>query len=479
MTTQPTRSVRRPRQSDPGPARDRSTRLLLFGLSLGYFMVLLDTTVVTVALPAIGHGLSGGLTSLQWVSNGYTLTFAALLLTAGVVSDRIGGRRAFLIGLWTFALISGLSAAATSTALLIALRALLGMAGAMLLPTSLALVARTFAEPAARARALGAWASISGAALAGGPVVGGLLTDTLGWRSIFLVNLPVALTSIVIVTRHAPETVRVTGVGIDVTGQVAAIAALAGLTYGLIQGGAVGWTAPPVLGALTVCVAAGVLFVLAERRPGGSRRAPMLPLPMFGNRAFSAGLLSGLLVNVGLSGVLFVLSLSFQQVRGYSALATGVAFLPLTLPTVFNPVFTGRLVARIGPRVPALVGFVVMAMATGVQASFIGGSTVAVVATAVGSFLLGCGVSLAVPSLIVAVVGSVPPERVGIGAGALNSARQAGAVLGVAVLGSVFGASPSTAGGTRAALVVAAALLLAGAVVSGLFLDRTDRADRA
>lgn len=476
MTTQPVRAAEHAaEQTEPaGSVRTGggSTGLLLVGLSLGYFMVMLDTTVVTVALPAIGRNLSGGLTSLQWVSNGYTLTFAALLLTAGALSDRIGGRRVFLSGLWAFAVISGVSAAANSMGLLIALRALLGVAGAMLLPTSLAVIANVFTESGARARALGAWASISGAALAAGPVVGGLLTDTLGWRSIFLINVPVALTAIVIVTRHAPETPRRTGRGIDLTGQIAAIVALSGLTYGLIQSGGAGWGAPDVIAAFAVFAVAGVIFLVAERRPVTTRHEPMLPLGLFGNRTFSAGLFAGLLVNFGLSGVLFVLSLSFQQARGYSALAAGVAFLPLTLPTAFNPVFTGRLVARIGPRIPVLTGFVTMGVATLIQALFTGDSTASVVATTVGLLLLGFGISLAIPSLVTAVVGSVPREQSGIGSGALNSVRQTGAVLGVAVLGAVLGSSSSVAAGTQAALVVAGVLLLLGAVVAGMFIGR-------
>ena len=181
---------------------------LLVGISLGYFMVLLDTTIVTVALPKIQESLHGTLSELQWVSNAYTLTFAALLLTAGALSDKFGGKQVFTIGLWAFAILSGISTLASTINVLIVMRALLGIAGALLLPTSLAIIANTYTDPAARAKALGGWAAITGIALAMGPVIGGILTDTVGWRAIFLINVPVAILSIGLTLTFARETSR-------------------------------------------------------------------------------------------------------------------------------------------------------------------------------------------------------------------------------------------------------------------------------
>jgi DHA2 family methylenomycin A resistance protein-like MFS transporter len=447
-------------------------RPLLVGLSLGYFMVLLDTTIVAVALPKIGSSLRGGLTALQWVSNGYTLTFAALLLTAGVVSDRLGGRRVFLVGLGAFGVISAISAASTSMAMLISTRALLGIAGAMLLPSSLSLIANAFTDPAARARALGSWAAITGAALAAGPVVGGLLTDSVGWRSIFLVNVPVAAVSLFLTTRYAPETARNLGRGIDLPGQLTAVIALAALTFGLIESTPRGWGSIEVIGSLVLALVAGAAFLLIERREQRQGRVPMLPAGLFSSRTLQAGLFAGLLVNFGLSGALFVLSLFFQDGRGYTAATAGLAFLPLTLPTAFNPVFTGRLVGRIGPKVPSTIGFALMAVGAAIQALFTGNSGIDLAATVVGLLALGFGVSFAIPSLITAIMSSVPKELTGIGGGALNSARQTGAVLGVAVLGAVLGASRTNATGTSIALAVCAALLALGAVVVYTALPR-------
>ncbi|MFE3128020.1 MFS transporter [Streptomyces hydrogenans] len=459
-----------PTEAGDGPAR--STRGLLLGLALGYFMVLMDTTIVTVALPDIGHSLHAGLSSLQWVSNGYTLTFAAFLLTAGTLSDRFGGRRVFLVGLWTFGLISAASALVGSVELLVVARALLGISGALLLPTSLAIVANSFSDPAARAKALGTWAAITGVALAAGPLVGGVLTDSIGWRAIFLVNVPIALVSIVITAKGAAETGRNAARGLDLPGQVSAIVALGALTFGLIQAGGAGWTAPEVLGSFALFVVAAGVFIAVERREATERHTPMLPLRLFRSSTFSAALFAGLLINFARSGVLFTLSLLFQQGRGYSAFLAGLAFLPLTLPTAFNPIFTGRLVARIGPRTPATAGFALMGVGTLVQAGTTSDSAVSVAVSSLGLLLLGFGISYAMPSLVVAVMGSVPRELSGIASGALNSARQTGAVVGVAILGSILNGASSIEAGTRVSVIASGVLLLIGSVVVFGFVGR-------
>ncbi|ADJ50034.1 MFS transporter methylenomycin A resistance protein [Amycolatopsis mediterranei S699] len=408
---------------------------LLAGLSLGYFLVMLDTTIVTVALPA----LSPSLPAQQWISNGYTLTFAAFLLTAGAWSDRFGARRVFSAGLVSFAALSGLSALSFATPLLIALRALLGVAGALLVPSSLSLIAAAYPVPAARAKAMGVWAAVSGTGLVAGPLLGGLLTEAFGWRAIFLVNVPVAAVAWAL-SRSAPLSPARPG-RIDVVGQLSAVVALSTLTYALIERS---W------GALLLSAVAAAVFVRSQRHPEA-----MLPARLFRKRAFPLGLAAGAIVNFGLSGVLFVLSLYFQENRGYPPSATGLAFLPLTIPTAFNPIFTGRLVARSGPRVPAVSGFLLMSAGTLVQAW----STSPAI-SAVALALLGFGVSLAIPSLLAAVVTAAPPELTGVAGGALNASRQTGAALGVAILGALLTGTTASI-----ALLTAAGVLLAGALV--------------
>ncbi|WP_081952181.1 MFS transporter [Kitasatospora phosalacinea] len=438
-------------------------RALLIGLSLGYFMVLLDMTVVSVALPAMADHLDVGLSGLQWVTNGYTVTFAALLLTAGWLSDRFGGRRVFLWGLAAFGALSGVSALATTLPVLVALRLALGAAGALLLPSSLAVITNAYPDPAPRARAVGSWAAITGAALAAGPVVGGVLTDTVGWRAIFLINVPPALAGLLITARLAPETARKQRGGLDLAGQLSSVLALAALVYALIEGPDLGWGAAEVLTALVLAALASAAFLVAEARAGD---AAMVPLRMFRSPGFSPAVGAGLLANFGLSGLLFVLSLFFQEGRDYSPAVTGLVFLALTLPTAFNPVYTGRLVGRTGPRGPATLGFLLMGTGALVQAPFTGGSALALAATLTGLLAFGFGVSFTLPALVAGTAGAVPAEFAGTGAGVLNSARQVGASLGVAVLGLVLDLSPSSAEGTRWALVTSGAVLLLGAVVT-------------
>ncbi|MGW3993866.1 MFS transporter [Amycolatopsis sp. NPDC004772] len=407
---------------------------LLTGLSLGYFLVMLDTTIVTVALPA----LSPSLPAQQWISNGYTLTFAAFLLTAGAWSDRFGARRVFFLGLTSFAALSGLSALSVSAPMLIALRALLGVAGALLVPSSLSLIAVANPVPSARAKAMGVWAAVSGTGLVAGPVLGGVLTEAFGWRAIFLVNVPVALVALAL-SRSAPSTPARPG-WFDVVSQVSAVVSLSTLTYALIERS---W------GALVLAVAAAAVFVRSQRHPEA-----MLPARLFRVRAFPLGLAAGAIVNFGLSGVLFVLSLYFQKTRGYPPSTTGLAFLPLTIPTAFNPIFTGRLVARSGPRIPAVSGFALMSGGALLQAA-----TTSAALSVAALALLGFGVSLAIPSLLAMVVTAAPPELTGIAGGALNASRQTGAALGVAILGALSAATT-----TSIALFTAAGVLLAGAL---------------
>ncbi|AGL17246.1 MFS transporter [Actinoplanes sp. N902-109] len=426
---------------------------MLLGLSLGYFLVLLDLTAVAVALPDIAAALHTDVAGLQWVSNGYTLTFAAFLLPAGRLADRYGGRRVFLAGLLAFGVLSAGSAAATGLAVLVVLRLALGVAGALLLPSSLAVITTAYPDPARRARAVGAWAAITGVALAAGPVAGGLLTGLAGWRAIFLVNVPLVLLALVLTRRSAPATgpVPTRRGSADVLGQAAAVVALAAVTWALIEGEPAGYV---------VAVVAAAVLVAAEVRAGD---AALLPPRLFRDRAFPAALLAGLLANFGLSGLLFVLSLFLQNSRGYPALTAGLAFLPLTIPPVVNPVLTGRLAGRIGSRVPAVIGFLLMAPGALVLAA----SAANPVVRAGALLLFGTGVSFTLPALVVGVAATVPAELAGIGGGALNSARQVGAALGVAVLGSMLAAAPTTAAGTRTALGVTGLVLLAGAVVAG------------
>ncbi|MEK3722695.1 MFS transporter [Paenibacillus sp. FSL H8-0034] len=440
--------------------------LLLLGLSLGYFMVLLDMTVVSVALPAIRDELGGGISGLQWVVNAYTIVFAGLLLSMGVFADKLGAKRVYAGGLAIFLAASAISAAVSTLGALIGLRAILGIGGAALMPASLALLAHAYPGSAERARALGIWAAVTGVAMAAGPVVGGLLVDSFGWRSIFLLNVPLAGISLIMTFLFVRETERKPWQSFDLGGQITAIAAIAAVSFGLMEGETYGWDSPIILAAFSLALLGAILFLIVEAKG----KTPLLPLRLFRNATVSAGMAAGMAINIGLSGILFVLPLFFQQIRGLSAHIAGLALLPMMIPLAFNPILTGRIVARIGARIPMTVGFSLGAVGTLLQVWTEVNTTYAI--TLIGLLLIGFGASFTIPSLMAAVISSVPKEQTGAISGALNSSRQLGATLGVAILGSILSGSKSFMAGMHISLIVTAVILFGGGLLSFAFIGR-------
>jgi DHA2 family methylenomycin A resistance protein-like MFS transporter len=419
----------------------RPARLL--GVSLGYFLVLLDTTVLTVALPDLRRSLGGTVAGQQWAVTGYTVVFAALLLGAGAVADRYGARRVFAAGVAAFGVLSLAGAAAPALWVLVGVRALLGAAGACCLPASLALIARLYPAPAERARALGAWAAITGAALAAGPIVGGGLVSLAGWRAVFLVNVPVAAVALLLTAGPALAAPRGAG-RVDGVSQGLAAVFLACVTAAVIEAGAASPRAvPAALGALLV------LPALVRRQRRSPR--PLVPSALLRVPVARAALLSGAAVNFALSGTLFVVSLLLQDRYGWGPLAAGVAFLPLTLPTAVNPLVTGRLVARYGPRRPVLAGLVLLVAGALVLAAAPGYPVLAV-----GLAVTGLGVSFALPALVTATVAAAPDGLAGTAGGLLNAVRQVGATVGVAAMGALV--APTLAAAPWAMLLSAAVL---------------------
>jgi MFS transporter, DHA2 family, methylenomycin A resistance protein len=314
------------RDSEAGPAPSKlATSLTLAAMSLGYGVVQLDVTIVNTALNAIGTSLGGGVAELQWVVGAYTIAFAAFILTAGALGDRIGSKRIFIAGFALFTAASVACALAPSAAILISARCVQGLAAAILVPNSLALLSHAYTDEKARGRAVGIWAAGASLALTAGPFVGGGLITLVGWRSIFLVNLPIGLAGLWLAWRFAGETTRSPQRGIDLPGQVTAVAALGFLAGAIIEGGALGWSSPFVIAGFAAFAICAALFVWRETRAP----QPMLPLRLFKNRMFALTSLIGLLVNVAIYGLIFVLSLYFQQVNGLSAFETGLAFVPM------------------------------------------------------------------------------------------------------------------------------------------------------
>lgn len=428
--------------ANPRPSRKRSSALA--GISLGYFMVLLDMTVLSVAEPDLASSLDTSMAGLQWVTAGYTVAFAALLLSAGAAADRFGAARLFRAGITVFTLASLLSAFAPGLWALVLLRAVSGVAAAACVPASMAMIAQLYPEPAARARAVSAWAAISGAAVAAGPLVGGALVDAAGWRSIFLVNVPIGLAVLALTLGRAVACPR-SDRPIDWSAQVAAAVVLALSTDALIAAGSQAW-AHAVSSSLGFAVSVLVFLRLERRSP-----APVLNRALLRSGRVRAGLLAAAAVNFALTGGLFVLPLLLQQERHLDPLETGLAFLPLTIPFAANPPFTGKIVARVGPRRPILAGLALLAAGGAVLAGVVfahGGY----LWLAVGLVLTGFGVSYALPALVVALVGAAPAGTAGAVGGLLNTVRQVGATLGVVVMGA------AVAAGTGWALLMSAAV---------------------
>jgi DHA2 family methylenomycin A resistance protein-like MFS transporter len=426
-------------------------RLVLTAALLGFFMISLDATAVNVALPAIGRSLHGATSGLQWAVDGYTVPFAALLITAGAVSDRLGARRVFGWGLSVFALASAACGLAPALPALVAARVVQAGAGAVVLPSSLALVRQAFADPAARGRAIAIWSAGGAAAMAGGPVLGGVLTSALGWRAIFFVNLPAGLVTLAFAAR-APRSPRLAA-PLDPAGQVAAIVALAGLAFGVISGGASGFTSSAAIAALAVAAVAALGFAVAESRVA----RPMVPLALLRSRAVATCLLTGFSINASFYGIFFVLSLYFQRILGESALVAGLLFLPMTGLLAIANLASARVAARWGHHVPVRIGLVAgtLGMALLIFTRSRTGLEIALVPA-------GAGLGFALPSLTFLLLDSLPPAQAGLAGGLFNASRQAGGALAVAVFGALV--SGSFVAGMQVSMVISAGLLLGSTV---------------
>ncbi len=434
---------------------------------LGSGVAFLDGTVVNVALPAIADDLGAGLADLQWVLNAYLVTLSSLLLLGGSLGDLYGRRRIYLIGLVGFALTSLGAAVSPSVAALVAARALQGVAGALLVPGSLAILSATF-HPDDRSRAVGAWSGLGGVATAVGPFAGGWLVDSASWRWIFVINLPVAAAAIAITARHVPEsrdddlppTVRP-----DLPGAALAAVGLGAACYALIEGPA-GVTAGVAVAAVVAVVAlAG--FVVVER----AVPHPMLPLEVFRSRQFTGANLTTLAVYTGLGGATFLLTLQLQLGLGYSALQAGASLLPVTILMLTLSARFGALAQRVGPRPLMTVGPIVVAVGLLLFTRVEPGASYArtVLPAAV---VFGLGLAATVAPLTAAVLGAVDERHLGVGSAVNNAVARGAGLLAVALLPAAAGLDPaspaSVAGGFDTAMVVAAAVCALGGLIAGV-----------
>lgn len=427
----------------------------LFGLCLGTALIVMEANVVNVAVPVIRARLHADAATGLWVVDAYTLVFAVLLLSAGRAGDRIGARRCYLIGLLIFGVASVLCSLAGQAALLIAARALQGVGAALLAPAPLSLITRMYADPAARAKAVSAWVAVGGIGFTIGPLLSGLLVDSLGWRSIFLLNVPVVLLTGWLVLRHTGE-VAGRPVSFDPVGQVLAIFGLTGVVYGLVSSSLAGWGSPSVLGPVAGGLMMLTAFVATQRAGGRLGREVLLPPGILASRPVLAGLLSGAVYNFTLYGMLLVYTYYFQDAGHYSAMRTGFAFLPLTLTAIAASwLIGGRFAARWGPRAGVCAGMLLSAAGLAILAAR-GTGPYPVVAG--GFIVFSVGMGLSAPAQTLAVMTFSSDEHKNMASSALNTARQTGGVTGVALLGALTATHP--AGGLPIAMLVAVAACL-------------------
>src|ERR1700722_15013354 len=437
----------------------------------------MDVTMINVALPSIGGDFGAPVSGLQWTVEAYMLVVASLLMLSGSVGDRVGRRAVFQLGLVIFTLGSLACSLAPGLGWLIAFRALQAVGGSMLNPVAMGIVTNTFTEPAERAKAIGIWGSVFGLSVALGPVIGGTLVDSVGWRGVFLINIPVGIAAIALTARYVPESRAVVQRRLDPLGQVLVIAVLGTISYGIIEGPDLGWGSVPVVACFAVAAAATAALLAWSRRAA----QPLLDLRFFRSLPFSGAALTAVTGMCAFAGFLFLITLYLQEVRGYSALTAGLFLVPMALVMACSAPLCGQVIAAHGTRVPLLIA------GTGITA---GGVLLTFLTAASPAWyvllccvVLGAGMGWVNAPVTNNAVAGMPRARAGTASGIASTSRQVGSSLGVAVTGSVLAAGlhggalgAGFASATKPAWWIVAAM---GVTVFGLALATTGRAGRA
>jgi EmrB/QacA subfamily drug resistance transporter len=458
--------------------RSYGRRMLILAICcMSLLIVGLDATIVNVALPSIQRELHASVSGLQWTIDAYTLVLASFLMLSGSTADRVGRRRTFLTGLAAFTLGSLLCSLAPSLGWLVAFRMLQAVGGSMLNPVAMSIITNTFVEPRERARAIGIWGGVFGVSMALGPIVGGLLVETVGWRGIFWVNLPVGVAGIILTLLFVPESRAPRARPFDPVGQVLVIVTLAALTYGIIEGPGSGWTSAKILACFAVSLAALIALIRYEPR----RADPLIDLRFFRSAPFSGATLIAICAFAALGGFLLLSTLYLQNVRGYSALHAGLFMVPLAAMTIIGAPVSGRIVAARGPRLPLAVAGVAI-IASGLMLTRLTAATSA--GWLIAAFVVfGIGFGAVNAPITNTAVSGMPRTQAGVAAAIASTSRQVGQSLGVAVIGSA--AVSALAGSFRAGFPAAshvgwwivtgcgAAILLLGLLTSGAWARGT------
>ncbi|MEU6080899.1 MFS transporter [Streptomyces sp. NPDC047108] len=454
-------------------------RLLVLGICcMSLLIVSLDNTVLNVALPSMREDLHASLSGLQWTIDAYTVVLASLLMLAGSTADRIGRRKVFQAGLVIFTVGSLLCSLAPTLEWLVAFRMLQAVGGAMLNPVAMSIITNVFTEPRDRARAIGVWGGVVGISMAAGPLIGGVLVESVGWRSIFWINLPVGIAALLLTARYVPESRAPRPRRFDPVGQLLVIVLLGCVTYAIIEAPVAGPGSPLILTCAGAAAVALVALVLYEPR----REEPLIDLRFFGSAPFSGATVIAVSAFAALSGFLFVNTLYLQEIRGLSPLGAGVWMLPMAAMTLVWAPVSGRLVASRGPRLPLLIAGVTMAASGVLFAGFDAEASVPLLFT--GYVLFGLGFGLVNAPITNTAVSGMPRAQAGVAAAVASTSRQVGATLGVAVIGAVLAAGVHGTGdvdgfaaASRGAWWIIAgcgvSVLIVGAATTGSWAART------
>lgn len=434
----------------------------LIALCLGFFMVIIDVTIVNVALPSIAIGLHTNLSWLEWIMDGYTLTFACLLLTAGHMGDQFGAKKLFQYGVSFFVITSFCCGISTSAWMLTLFRLLQGASAAFIVPTSLALINELFLDNKTRSKAIGIWGGIGGIAAATGPILGAVLTSLFSWRAVFFVNILFGLACFLLTSKYiANSAVSHQKIKLDWVGQTLGIICVAALAASLIEVGRLGWSSTIIITGFCLFIVTLIAFVVTESRV----KTPMFPLIFFKSKSFSIAILIGVILNTGFYGELFILPLYFQHVRGYTVMMTGFALLPLVISMGLSSYLSGKLVSIIGPKWPMVAGLCIAVI------GFVSTSIIGEYSSPYWEFLLpftliGFGCAFTMPAATIAIIRSVTDSRAGIASGAFNTSRQVGSLMGVAIFGTIITTSSQFISGIETTLIIAASIFLFGCLMT-------------
>ncbi len=445
-------------------------RLGLAGLCLGTALIIMEANVLNVAIPSIRHALHASPAQSLWIIDAYTLVLAALLLSAGRLGDRVGARRCYLLGLAVFSIASVLCSAATTSTELIAVRTVQGVGAALVIPAPLGLISAMFSDLTERAKAVAVWVTIGGVGFAAGPLVGGLLVNTFGWRSIFLVNIPVAAIIAVLVRLTVVEASR-SRLPFDYVGQTLAIVGVSAVVFACVESSTMAWMSPFVLLPAVAAALVLGLFVIDQRRRGRAGAWVLLPSELLNRRPVNAGLLSGFVYNFTLYGLVLVYSYVFQSARGYSPVQTGLAFAPLTVAALITSLPAGRFVAVYGSKRGIVIGMTLSAI--GLCALGYGVQRMPFVFLSIAFAVFASGLSFSATGQTMAVMSNASDQYKNTASSMLNTARQTGGVMGVAALGAIT--SRDLLASAPVALTLAAAACLSAVVAGATLISRHAR----